>query len=668
MYWRQVVSQSPLTADVDRKEIDHYLDSWQPLIDSMLTGSSFSGRERNCCFLNTRKNQFADISAASGLNQIDDTRSIAVTDWDHDGDLDIWMTNRNGPRVRFLRNDLPTDNSFVAFRLEGDPDENCPRDAFGARVTLTVKDDAGSKSTRIETLYGGDSFISQSSKWIHFGLRPNETILNATVRWPGSRDPESFTDISDGQRFRLKQGSGKAAAVASPESQAKLQPSPLVGPPIRTTGRLKINLDRAVGDLTFRDFDNQLVTKKVPLEQPVLMTFWASWCGPCREELKELANTDLGDIDLVAVNIESATGNDAPTVGEMTTILDGIGFNGTRGIATEKLIKTLNSQHLKSIFVRYDLPLPVSFLIDTEGMLRVVYKGRLDVAQMKKDAAQLNLKGLAAKSLAVPFPGRWTEQVLNGNPVDVAKVHIQNGNPADGREFLTWYLDKFESVGNLRNDSHAESQRRGISDIHYQLARIAYLEKKPDVAFEHTKTAIELNPESGPALVGAVSYLVARGRYEEATPFAQPLEKISGGDPRAEYQLGAWAAGTNDFAKAIDHYTLAIETEKRMFLAANNLAWILATNPDAKFRDGARAVKAAELACEATNYSDHRLFDTLAVSWAEAGDFAKAIQSAKRGIELAKAKNDQAVVKLLGERIQLFQSGKPFRESREKSE
>ena len=197
-------------------------------------------------------------------------------------------------------------------------------------------------------------------------------------------------------------------------------------------------------------------------------------------------------------------------------------------------------------------------------------------------------------------------------------------------------------------------------------SRIAYAEKDPNLAFEHTKTAIELNPNSGPALVSAVSYLIARGRFEEATPFARPLEKLSAGDPRAEYQLGAWAAGTGDFANAIDHYTQSIESEKSMFLAANNLAWILATNPDAKFRDGARAVKAAELACEATNYADYRLFDTLAVSWAEAGDFAKAIESAQRGIEMAKAKGDKATIKLLGERIQLFQSGKPFRESRDR--
>ena len=62
------------------------------MIDS---GKAFSGNERNCVFLNTRDGRFADISAGSGLDFPDDGRAIAVTDWDQDGDLDLWISNRN---------------------------------------------------------------------------------------------------------------------------------------------------------------------------------------------------------------------------------------------------------------------------------------------------------------------------------------------------------------------------------------------------------------------------------------------------------------------------------------------------------------------------------------------------------------------------------------------
>ncbi len=57
-------------------------------------GASFSGRERNRCFLNTHAEKFADVSAVAGLDLIDDGRGIALVDWDHDGDLDLWLTSR----------------------------------------------------------------------------------------------------------------------------------------------------------------------------------------------------------------------------------------------------------------------------------------------------------------------------------------------------------------------------------------------------------------------------------------------------------------------------------------------------------------------------------------------------------------------------------------------
>src|SRR6186997_1828092 len=101
-------------------------------------GQSFSGRERNCFFLNTgyrhrRPLHFADASAATALDLPDDARGMVMTDWDGDGDLDVLLTNRNAPRVRFLRNDCASGH-WLAIRLTGDPAKNTPRDAIGARV------------------------------------------------------------------------------------------------------------------------------------------------------------------------------------------------------------------------------------------------------------------------------------------------------------------------------------------------------------------------------------------------------------------------------------------------------------------------------------------------------------------------------------------------------
>ena len=157
-----------------------YEQGWKALNRLLHEDRSFSGHEKNCAYVNMGGGNFADASYATGVNFPDDGRGLALVDWDFDGDLDFWTTNRTAPRVRLMKN--TTDSmAFVTVRLEGNG-KTTNRDAIGARLRLYLK---GEATPRLRSLRTSEGFLSMSSNWIHFGLGAATAIERLEVDWPG---------------------------------------------------------------------------------------------------------------------------------------------------------------------------------------------------------------------------------------------------------------------------------------------------------------------------------------------------------------------------------------------------------------------------------------------------------------------------------------------------
>jgi tetratricopeptide (TPR) repeat protein len=93
--------------------------------------------------------------------------------------------------------------------------------------------------------------------------------------------------------------------------------------------------------------------------------------------------------------------------------------------------------------------------------------------------------------------------------------------------------------------------------------------------------------------------------------------------------------------------------------ASNAFAWLWATSPDAKFRDGKRAVEFATRACELSHWKEAYPIGTLAAAHAEAGDFDAAVMWQEKAQTLYKDDKDRE--KGL-DRLVRYKAHKPYRD------
>jgi peptidoglycan/LPS O-acetylase OafA/YrhL len=96
---------------------------------------------------------------------------------------------------------------------------------------------------------------------------------------------------------------------------------------------------------------------------------------------------------------------------------------------------------------------------------------------------------------------------------------------------------------------------------------------------------------------------------------------------------------------------------------ANNLAWSLATSPDATKRNGALAVKLAEDACLQTQCRITAMVGTLAAAYAEAGRFDEAIFTAQQACKLAEKNGETNLLQINQKLLALYQNHQPYRDT-----
>ena len=498
-------------------------------------GRSYSGRERNCCFLNTTTAstvagaapvaRFANISATSGIDLPDDGRALITVDWDHDGDLDVWISNRNAPRLRFFRNDVPSENHHLALRLQG-AGGTTNRDAIGARVEVVLAGGSSRNSTRpalTKTLRAGDSFLSQSTKWMHFGLGRAEKIELVRVRWPGG-EIETFTGLEIDRRHRLVQGSGVAVPAATKRRETAISPVPVTLPDPDSTARIPLATLLPMADLSYQTFSGEARKFPTGKGKSILLNLWASWCTPCVGELEELSerNDELRDagIEVLALAVDQL--DDSVDASVARKLAKRLKLPFTTGQAPRKLIAYLQKIHNDLITSSQPLPVPVSFLIDGNSRISVIYKGRLNVDDLAADTqhSKGTLRERFARSAVVP-----------GRILPVPTV-ARRRNQFEARYRFATYLQQRGYAQSAAAENQELIKMFPENAGPYNNLGISYIsQKKHALAEASFREALRVQPDHARSHTNLATLLIEKGKTGEA---AGHLEQAIKSNPREE--------------------------------------------------------------------------------------------------------------------------------------
>jgi protein O-mannosyl-transferase len=184
-----------------------------------------------------------------------------------------------------------------------------------------------------------------------------------------------------------------------------------------------------------------------------------------------------------------------------------------------------------------------------------------------------------------------------------------------------------------------------------------------DDAISHFQKAITARPDHFLARYSLGNALLEKGELGSAIQVCRAALLIRPSDADCHTTLAIALEEKGEFAEAIHHYEKALELAPRSIPTLTNFAWLLATSQDASVRNGRKAVELAGQADQLVGGTNTLVLRTLAAAYAEHGEFAKAIRTARSAMQLARMQGEDPLATNLDQQISLYQLGMPYRET-----
>jgi protein O-mannosyl-transferase len=197
---------------------------------------------------------------------------------------------------------------------------------------------------------------------------------------------------------------------------------------------------------------------------------------------------------------------------------------------------------------------------------------------------------------------------------------------------------------------------------HRSLAAVLLIRGETAEAINHFSEAVHLNPGWADAHFDYGLALLNNHQPAEAAAQFSKMVGLAPGQAKGHFRLAQALFLQHQPQEAVDEFWKALRLDPEFTEALNELAWILATDPDPELRSGTVAIHLAERACTLTHYQAPAFLTTLSAAYAEAGRFPEAIKTAQQARDLASAAGQKDLVYRNERLLQLYQSQRPYRQ------
>ena len=223
-------------------------------------------------------------------------------------------------------------------------------------------------------------------------------------------------------------------------------------------------------------------------------------------------------------------------------------------------------------------------------------------------------------------------------------------------------LSSFQTALSVRSRSEHRHYNFSLALIHDSVGNVLARKGRLDEAIVHLRQAIELRPDYPDAHYNLGTALFQKGDLDGAIAQWRTTLSIHPYDAGAHTSLGNALVQKGFLGEAVDHYERALQSEPDSILPLNNLAWVMSTGPDDSLRNDEVAVQLATKANQLSKESNPVFIRTLAAAYAQAGQFEKAIETARRASEQANAQGAHDLAVQIREDVDLYQRRTPFRD------